>query len=75
MNLTKKGKNKWELKAQLQSGEVKFRANNNWENNWRGNDFPNGSLVINDPNIKVDSGQYNIVFDLDEMTYQFLKLE
>lgn len=51
----------------LNPGEVKFRADNDWGYNFGGSD---GNLEQDGPNIAIESaGSYNVVFDMGNMTY------
>lgn len=52
----------------LSSGEIKFRANNNWTANW-GDDNADGSLEYDGANIAVTAGTYDISADLINKTY------
>ena len=63
----------WSSTLYLKEGEVKFRTNNNWVQNWGGTTFPEGKAIWHSgPNIKVDkAGTYKIILDLDENTYLF----
>ncbi len=61
--------------ATLTEGEIKFRANEDWTNNYGSNDA-DGKLQSGGANIKVEAGVYDIVLDLsnaDEPTYQLSK--
>lgn len=66
--------NQWTGIVELKEGEVKFRANDNWDRNWGGNSFPNGNLAGNGANITVETGVYLVKVDLIENTYEFQKL-
>ena len=62
----------WTLEnAELSAGEVKFRADNNWAENWGGNDFPTGVGIYYGPNIPVEPGFYNITFNDVTLEYDF----
>lgn len=53
----------WSLENQLlQSGNLKFRADQAWTTNWGSNTFPQGRGVQDGSNIPVTSGIYNISF-------------
>lgn len=56
---------------ELTDGEVKFRANDGWDQNWGGEEFPSGSAIFNGPNIIVTAGVYDITFDRNNLTYRF----
>jgi hypothetical protein len=55
----------------LKDGEAKFRANDSWDTNWGGTDFPKGIGTQNGPNIKVKAGTYNVVFKPSTGEYEF----
>jgi hypothetical protein len=65
----------WTGIVALKEGEVKFRANDNWGRNWGGNSFPNGNLIGNGADIKVEKGIYMVKVDLIENTYEFQRQE
>ncbi|MBW2962483.1 SusE domain-containing protein [Mesonia aestuariivivens] len=50
----------------LTDGEIKFRENNDWANNYGGSD---GQLVAGGDNIAVSAGTYKININLNELTY------
>lgn len=52
----------------LLDGEIKFRENNDWGNNF-GDDGADGTLEANGANIAVTAGTYKIVLDLNANTY------
>jgi 1,4-alpha-glucan branching enzyme len=67
--------NNWILTSYLQVGEVKFRANNSWDVNWGGSEFPVGTGVRNGPNIQIaESGYYTIRFNDVTASYSFTRL-
>jgi starch-binding outer membrane protein SusE/F len=47
----------------LSGGEMKFRANDDWTNNWGGETFPSGESSQDGPNIPVTAGTYDIWFN------------
>lgn len=56
----------------LTAGEVKFRANDEWTNNWGATDFPSGTGTLNGPNIPVDAaGLYIVDFNPSTGEYTF----
>lgn len=58
MNAFDKATNSLKITTDLKAGEFKFRANNNWDNNFGGS---NGELTAGGPNIAVASaGNYTI---------------
>ena len=52
--------------ANLIDGEIKFRENNDWTNNYGGS---GGTLVVGGDNIPVTAGKYKITIDLNALTY------
>ncbi|MEM8585343.1 MAG: hypothetical protein AAGF87_13775, partial [Bacteroidota bacterium] len=67
------GDGTYELLIGLGEGQVKFRADNSWDNNWGGSEFPSGSTIFNDggANIDVTPGLYFVTLDLNANTYSF----
>lgn len=63
----------WELDITLKDGQLKFRNNNSWTLNWGGNKFPNGFSAFYGGNIPVEAGNYHIILNLTENTYEFIK--
>ncbi|MBK9255242.1 MAG: SusF/SusE family outer membrane protein [Saprospiraceae bacterium] len=62
----------WRLVLVLTDGEVKFRANNSWDLNWGGTDFPAGVGVEgSNDNIPVTAGEYIITFNTSTLEYNF----
>jgi starch-binding outer membrane protein SusE/F len=51
--------------------EVKFREDASWETNWGNIDFPEGTGVLNGPNIPVPYGSYFITFNCSSGFYFF----
>ena len=49
--------------VELNTGEMKFRADNDWNDNWGGSSFPFGQATGGGPNIPIDSGTYDIWFN------------
>jgi 1,4-alpha-glucan branching enzyme len=67
--------NNWVLTTFLQAGEMKFRANDNWDVNWGSTDFPAGTGTQNGPNIAIpQSSYYTIHFNDITGAYQFTTL-
>lgn len=61
----------WSLRTELNQGEFKFRANNDWAVNWGSGDFPSGVAIINGPNIPVsEAGEYFINFNTATGEYE-----
>lgn len=52
----------------LGNGEIKFRADNLWTENW-GDDGADGTLDAYGANISVSAGTYKIMLDMGNMTY------
>ncbi|APZ47771.1 hypothetical protein BW723_16350 [Polaribacter reichenbachii] len=52
----------------LIDGEIKFRENNDWANNY-GDTGVDGTLEAGGDNIKVNPGSYKILFNLNDLTY------
>lgn len=61
----------WTLDITLLDGEVKFRANDSWDVNWGGSDFPSGTAVLNGSNIAVAAGEYSVTFNDVSLAYFF----
>ena len=73
LKLTNNLESTWEADVMLDNGFVKFREGNNWNFSWGGNDFPVGTGLASGPNIPVQAGNYHIIFNLSENTYEFIK--
>lgn len=54
--------------ATLKTGEIKFRENNDWTNNY-GDDGANGTMENGGANIAVSAGTYRILMNLNDLTY------
>lgn len=54
--------------VRLKSGEIKFRKNNDWTENY-GDNGGDGTLDANGANIPVSAGHYKITLDFNNMTY------
>ena len=54
-----------------ESGEVKFRQDEDWAVNWGSSDFPSGVAIQGGPNIPVPAGNYHIFFWSDSGVYGF----
>jgi hypothetical protein len=63
----------WEADVVLNNGFVKFREGENWNFNWGGENFPAGPTQYYGENIKVEAGNYHVVFNLSNKSYQFIK--
>lgn len=55
----------------LEDGEVKFRADDDWEVSWGSGDFPTGIGAIPGSNIPVTAGVYNVTFNAETGAYSF----
>ncbi|MEM1324707.1 MAG: SusF/SusE family outer membrane protein [Bacteroidota bacterium] len=66
----------YSIAAFLYTGDVKFRADGAWDNNWGGTDFPAGAAVAGGDNIPVpaDSTYYVTFTDGDEPMYTFTEV-
>ena len=64
----------WQLRVELIDGELKFRANDAWDINWGGADFPTGVATLDGPNIPVTAGEYNIYFNSFTGEYNFVEI-
>ena len=63
---------KYFLTLNLAQGKAKFRANDNWDRNWGGADFPTGIGVQNGPDIPINqAGKYKVTFDTTTGAYNF----
>ncbi len=66
----------FETELFLKEGDVKFRSNDSWIQNWGGDSFPEGEAIHDGNNIHVDqSGKYFIRIDLNSNKYYFTKLD
>ena len=54
-------------------GEVKFRVDNKWDNNWGGIHFPIGIATDDGPNIPAKGGKYLIIFNDVDGFYTFIQ--
>ena len=69
MEMYQTGTNQYALYADLGAGEIKFRFDEDWGNNYGDNDT-NGSLEPGGANIPIASaGTYLVTLDLDNLTY------
>ena len=54
------------------TGDVKFRADNNWEASWGNSFFPNEKAVLSGPNIPIPvAGTYLVTFNDSTRNYTF----
>lgn len=56
----------------VSTGEVKFRENMAWTNNWGGSAFPTGTAVFNAGNIPTVAGTYDVTFNRNTLEYSFI---
>ncbi|HNU58470.1 MAG TPA: RagB/SusD family nutrient uptake outer membrane protein [Aquaticitalea sp.] len=69
MKMYQTGSNTYALYAQLSAGEIKFRFNEDWGNNY-GDDGGDGTVEPNGSNIPVPSeGTYYVTLNLNNFTY------
>ncbi|MBK8701743.1 MAG: SusF/SusE family outer membrane protein [Saprospiraceae bacterium] len=62
----------WKARLDLTEGEIKFRANEAWDINWGGTEFPAGVGVLGGPNLVVpEAGKYQISFNTRTLAYEF----
>jgi hypothetical protein len=73
MKLVNSEKSIWEIDLALTDGEVKFRNQNSWKQNWGGNVFPKGELEFEGENIPVKSGNYHIIINLLDSKCEFVR--
>jgi hypothetical protein len=65
----------WTTTLHLLAGEAKFRASDDWANNWGGSDFPSGTGVQDGSNISIPSeGYYQVTFNDVTGAYTFTAL-
>lgn len=65
----------WELTTDLQVGEIKFRADDDWALNY-GDTGADGSLEAGGDNIAItEAGNYTIQMDVENLTYTIIKNE
>lgn len=62
----------WTGIVTLADGEVKFRAEDSWDNNWGAATFPSGYAVGGGPNIPVQAGTYAVRFNDATGEYAFM---
>ena len=61
----------WTITLDLTAGEIKFRANDDWDLNY-GDDAGDGTLVEGGANIPVDeAGNYTVILDLSGPVYTY----
>ena len=73
MNRDPNNYNLWKLtRSWFEDSEVKFRENNDWSVNWGNSDWPSGTGLDNGPNIPLVAGTYDVTFNYDTKTYNFV---
>jgi len=75
MKLTNEKESIWEIDIALKNGSVKFRSRDSWNKNWGGNNFPSGRITFRSTDIPVEAGNYHVILNLSENTYEFIKQE
>jgi hypothetical protein len=55
----------------LSDGEVKFRADDAWVDDWGGTAFPSGTATYKGGNITAAAGTYNVTFNIATLAYSF----
>lgn len=63
----------WSKILEINDGEAKFRADNDWAVNWGSTTFPGGIGIQNGSNIPTKAGKYYITFNSGTGEYYFLK--
>ncbi|MEM6805948.1 MAG: SusF/SusE family outer membrane protein, partial [Bacteroidota bacterium] len=64
----------WSLRIVLTDGEAKFRADNDWADNWGAGDFPSGVGIKDGANIPITAGEYIISFNSISGEYNFQEI-
>lgn len=75
MKLTNEKESIWEVDVTLKNGTVKFRSRDSWNKNWGGDAFPSGRITFRSTDITVEAGNYHVILNLSENTYEFIKQE
>ncbi|MCG8311276.1 MAG: SusF/SusE family outer membrane protein [Cytophagales bacterium] len=71
----RKDLNTWTLTVYLKAGEAKFRAEDDWADNWGAGDYPSGTATQDGPNIPVPAdGYYTVVFNDQSGAYSFTEV-
>ena len=73
MEMYETATNQYSLYAELGTGSIKFRYNEDWGVNY-GDDSADGSLEPGGANIAVTAGTYLVTFDLDNLTYSLTEI-
>lgn len=61
----------WRIAIELTDGEAKFRADDAWDINWGGAEFPIGVGTQGGANIPCEAGEYNVTFNTLTGEYNF----
>lgn len=64
--------NIWSGEITLTDGEAKFRAENDWADNWGNESYPSGFAIGGGPNIPVKAGTYFVWFNDATGEYAFM---
>ncbi len=64
----------WEGVVTLETGELKFRADEKWQHSWGGVAFPSGQLYEKSGPIKAEKGTYLVSVNLLSSEYLFTKV-
>jgi len=65
------GDGTFSVTIELIDGAAKFRANDSWDVNWGGSDWPSGIATQGGPDIPVVAGLYNVTFNPTTGEYSF----
>ena len=69
----------WKVSASLKKGEISFINRNSYATIWAGRTFPRGEIMEfgsqDDGFISVKKGTYTILFDLENNTYEFIRID
>lgn len=75
VDATRVDKYTWTLTVFLNTGAVKFRADDDWATNWGASGFPEGTGEQNGPDIPINTaGYYKIIFNDNTGDYTFTLL-
>ena len=80
VDMTEVAPHNWYVEVELKAGGLKFRANNDWTDQWAGeaNDVSSsnyGTAEFNGGNMKVPDGKYRIYFNDITAQYIFIPAE
>lgn len=68
---TTDGVHYWANGVDVLAGDMKFRQDSSWDNNWGGESFPSGTGISHGFDIHTLAGRYNITFNLQTLEYHF----